>query len=400
MSTESKESKKWFSTGFTGGGVAKIEKDKGQLKGMVTIRQGEAKGHRMWCDGTMIQQVADSIQSAGDKGLKARFGHPNMCSDALGTFIGRWKNGTVSKVKAPAAYRGGPEVEGDLIECRADLFLSTTAKDSPSGDLFGYVLSMAAKEPDMCGASIVFSRDRLAEEDFLCSNGAAFEWSLYDKGERKEGKTSKREEIPQGARYYVNPSGFKSPDPTNTKNFEHARLKALHAADLVDDPAATDGMFSGATGAALAANVTEWLDTHPEVFEALTKDPSMIEVLERYATELRPFFDRYKANQEKKNMSTEPTPTPETPKPTAASTVAEPTPAPAPAVVPAAPVPDALAVANTQIATLSARITELEKSLKAEQDKSTALLKGEKPLSAGAAPGESLKKNTPATFWG
>lgn len=382
MSPKNDDMKKWFSTGFTGGGVAKVDKDKGHLKGMVSVRQGEAKGHGMWCDATFIQQVADAINGTDDKGLKARFGHPNMCSDALGTFIGRWKNAAVSKIKVPAGYRGGPDEEGDDVECRADLFLSTTAKDTPSGDLYQYVIGMATKEPDMCGASIVFSRDRDAERAFYDANQEEF--TVKD-ASGKVVETKKQ---------------FKSPDSNNKRNLPHARLKALHAADIVDDPAATEGMFSGASGAALASNVTEWLDTHPEIFEALTKDPSMIDVLERYADELRPFFERYKANhQEKKNMSTETNPASETQKPTAASTVAEPTPAPAPAAVPAAPAPDALAVANQQIAALTAEVKTLKESLSAEQAKVVALLKGEAPLSATAAPG-SGKKEVPATFWG
>jgi len=64
----------------------------------------------------------------------------------------------------------------------------------------------------------------------------------------------------------------------------------------VDEPAATDGMFSGAAGAALAAQVTEWLDLHPEVLKALTEEPVMADIVARYPDEIKPFLARYAAH--------------------------------------------------------------------------------------------------------
>jgi hypothetical protein len=92
---------------------------------------------------------------------------------------------------------------------------------------------------------------------------------------------------------------FRSPDPRNVQNLPHARCAELHAADLVDDPAATDGMFSGAGGLSLAAQMTEWLDTHPGVLEALNSDPELLDIVTRYADQLKPFLARYTANLSK-----------------------------------------------------------------------------------------------------
>jgi chromosome segregation ATPase len=55
-------------------------------------------------------------------------------------------------------------------------------------------------------------------------------------------------------------------------------------------------MFSGIGGTELAARVSEWLDTHPEILKAFTEQPDMVAIVERYATELRPFVERYTAN--------------------------------------------------------------------------------------------------------
>ncbi len=247
--------KRWFSTGFMGGvGLAAtaVDADKHVLTDAVVIQPGEAKGHGLWIDRDFCASVvgAAGVGKFATAGVKARFGHPNMCSDAMGTFLGRWKN-----------LRN--REDGAVI---GDLYLSSTAAESPRGDLRKYVEEMAAKEPEHFGASIVFSRDTEAE--------TAFEEAHRDEA-----------------------TGFKSPDPANGANLPHARLAELHAADLVDDPAATDGMFSRLSGAALAAQVTEWLDLHPEILKALADDPAMTEILARYPTEINAFLKRYAANQ-------------------------------------------------------------------------------------------------------
>jgi len=257
------ELKRWFSTGFLASGVGKVNAEQHALEDAAVIRAGEAKGHDLWIDKDFCSAVALAAGASADKGIKARFGHPDMCADALGTFLGRWK---------------GLRADADGV-VRGTLHLSSTAAESPKGDLRNYVEQMAAKEPGHFGTSIVFSRDWEAEDKFELAN-------IVETDETDN--TGK----PTGNKLRM----FKSPDPANVKNLRHARLSQLHAADLVDDPAATDGMFSGAAGAALAARVSEYLDTHPEIIAALRDEPEMISILERYATELRPFMERYQAN--------------------------------------------------------------------------------------------------------
>lgn len=117
---------RWMSSGYlqsapTGG----VNEEKGIIEGVSVCTVGEAKGHGVNLDSEFIQRVAE-LGSAKSNGLKARFGHPNMCSTALGTFIGRFKN-----------FR---QVENQV---KADLFLSNEAKSTPHGDLYSYVLGMA-----------------------------------------------------------------------------------------------------------------------------------------------------------------------------------------------------------------------------------------------------------------
>jgi hypothetical protein len=101
------------------------------LNDAAVIRAGEAKGHDLWIDGQFCADVERMATELGDKGVKARFGHPDMCSDALGSFLGRWKGFKL----------------GDDGVVRGALHLSSTAAESPRGDLRKYIEEMAAKEP-------------------------------------------------------------------------------------------------------------------------------------------------------------------------------------------------------------------------------------------------------------
>lgn len=170
----------------------------GLIRGLSVITRGEALGHGRWVDGQMLAQVATAINNS-EKGVKSRFTHPSLSGDGLGKHLGRVKNATV---------------DGDVV--RADLHLSKTAHETPDGDLAGYVLSLAERDPAAFGMSIAFSTDGAAEKLFQ----------------------SQHTVVKDGA------AVFASPDPKNTKNLRHARLAKLYAADSVDEPAANpNGLF-------------------------------------------------------------------------------------------------------------------------------------------------------------
>ena len=272
---------RWHATGFTGGGVRSVDPGKFAIRGAQMVKRGEALGHGFWVDKTFVKQVQDSLAAYPDSGLKCRFGHPGMCDDALGTFLGRWKQQEPSAIEA---YRGGhpvtkSEEDDGPEEALGDLFLSSSAAESPKGDLRKYVLSLAQSDPAAFGASIVFTFDRTGMRDHMAANSP-----------KKEDGT------PDFDR-------FRSPDPDNKRHLPHARMKMLHAADLVDSPAATKGLFSGATGPALAGQMSEWLQTHPAVFSALNESPEMVEILTRHAAELAPFLERYNALRDRKEQT-------------------------------------------------------------------------------------------------
>ena len=178
----------------------------GIIRGVSLAAEGEALGHGLWLDAEMIATVAAMSQS--DSGLKSRFTHPGMSSDGMGRHLGRLHNVKVIGNKAVG-----------------DLHFAKSAHDTPDGDLAEYVMTLTEEDPEAAGLSIVFERDFEAERAFEESNQEDFEYTDY-RGEKRKGKR------------------FKSPDKTNKKNLRHARVKAMRAADVVDEPAANpDGMF-------------------------------------------------------------------------------------------------------------------------------------------------------------
>ena len=200
--------------------VGSIDRENGIIRGVTIAQVGPAKGHGGFVDKTFLLQLVDNASSK-PAGIKARYGHPNMCTTALGTYLGRFKNYSYSSDKV-----------------NADLYLDNTSRSTPNGDLYTYILDMAEKNPDMFGASIVFE---IAESVFL-------------KEEMDEKKVEK----------------------------EYFRLKELRATDIVDEPAATDGLFSENTYAGIA---TQFLDENPDVMELiLSKPDSLIEFLSNYLT--------------------------------------------------------------------------------------------------------------------
>lgn len=203
----------------------------GLIRGAAVLTRGEAQGHKMWVDRTMLEQAVQHLNAAPN-GLKARFTHPSLSSDGLGTTLGRWHSA---------------RLDGDVV--RADLHLLPAAAEAPDGNLAEYVLALAEQDPEAFGTSIVFERDKGAEDLFAMT--------------------------------YRDAEGvFRSPDSDNRRHYKHARIARLRAADAVDEPAANPaGLFHRQTLAheaeALAAYALGLTEQPPELVE-LDADPERI----------------------------------------------------------------------------------------------------------------------------
>jgi len=184
-------------------GVEGVDREKRTIYGASMISVGDLLGHSLSADDTTIGQVVEHANKVS-RGVKVRFGHPMMSVNAEGTFLGRAKN-----------WR----VDGD--RARADVELNDVAfrEDSPSGNIGDYVLDLAESDPDAFGTSIVVDGD---EE------------------------------------YEIDEDGNKVVDENGKTKNPMLRIKRLWAADIVDEPATGDGMFSKTV--VLSSVATEQLD--------------------------------------------------------------------------------------------------------------------------------------------
>ncbi len=166
------------------------------ISGVSIATTGEAVGHRLLFDQVTLDQLVQ-LAAAKTSGVKSRFTHPDWFHDGLGKYLGRVRN-----------FRQ----QGDKVV--ADLHLSPTSHTSPAGDIGSYVLELAKEDPGSFGVSIEVDFDRT--------------WITTDGREVSAG---------QGR-------------PTNARDrYPVARLQALYAADLVDEPALNpNGLFHSQEG--------------------------------------------------------------------------------------------------------------------------------------------------------
>ena len=190
-----------------------INSESGIIQNVLVVCKGEAKGHNLFLNDDFLEKTA-LLGNQAEKGIKARYGHPNMCSTALGTYIGRYKN-----------FR---KINDNVV---ADLHLDATAKISPNGNLYDYILQLAATNPDMFGSSIAFKCGEVSTQ------------------------TEAIENSPQ----------------TITRNY--ASIESLHAVDLVDEPAATNGLFAQFHQNDWAYTATLFFNQNPSILNLLANNP-------------------------------------------------------------------------------------------------------------------------------
>lgn len=249
-------STRWFRSGRQPlDDSSSVVESKGLILGISVVTAGEAKGHEVWLDKSFVADVV-RMGNENPQGIKARFGHPTMSAEALGTYLGQFTNFRLSK---------------DGTQALADLQLNEASRQSPHGDLWQWVLTMAKTAPKQLGASIVFS---VGAEYYHDLEGNHIETAA-------KGKTE------------VDANG-------NPKRF--VQIRALYGTDIVDEPAANGaGLFSAVMNPqAFAVQLTQFLDDNAALSDWLLKDP------DNAINKLRAFLKRYAAYRAK---ITEPMPT-------------------------------------------------------------------------------------------
>ena len=213
-----------------------IDAENGIIKGVKVCSEGDAKGHGVYLNKKFIKNVV-RFGKEQTVGVKARFGHPNMCDTTLGTYIGRFKNfKTIGEEHKDFEELGKPRKSGNRLHAVADLHFDDTAENLPKlGNVREYLVNLAESSPDMFGSSIVFHA-----------------------GEEEVHKWKDEEE--------------------NECQRTDATIESLLATDLVDSPAATEGLFSEFSTEEMAVQVTAFLDQHPEVYELAVDNPDIVEM--------------------------------------------------------------------------------------------------------------------------
>lgn len=180
------------------------------IRGVSILTKGEAKGHGVFIDETMLDQCRELGKAKEPVGLKSRFDHASACSRSMGTFTGRFHN-----------------FRRDEDKVRADLHLSDASAKSPDGNLRDYILDLAEEDPFAFATSIVFRA------------GAPFE---PDRSTIDDDDT---------------------PDKDDPFWFEHARIEALHHCDVVDEGAANDALFGRPDY--MAEQAERWAEENPGI---------------------------------------------------------------------------------------------------------------------------------------
>lgn len=200
-----------------------VDRENGILKNTCIAQFGLNKNDSFFDEAFLNDLV--KIGNEGE-GIKSRFGHPNMCSTSFGSFIGKYKNFSIGE-----ASNKKKSVFADL---HLDPISKKTQVEGKGISMYDYIVDMAETNPDMFGNSIHIYSEMFERE----INGE--------------------------------------------KQVLH-KLDKFKACDLVDDPAATDSLFS-ANPSDLGVIVTQFLDGNPEIFETISKQPAIIQdFFERYA---------------------------------------------------------------------------------------------------------------------
>lgn len=254
-----------------------IDKEQEVLRGVQITLEGEALGHGVWLDREFCEAVAAAGNATGDVGLKVRYGHPSMCSDAIGTELGRAKNFRVVDLDRSRSVDGEDVSAKGVAGVLADVYILKSAHAAPQGDIAKHVMETAAEDPKQFGQSIVFTYADWVVKD---ANGIRHSYREEVMGVDAEGKVLVGEDGKAKDRISEDAWEEKSADGK-----VYAVLGKFLGSDFTDTPAATDGIFSTGT---LAEEAEQMLDEHPQIVELLEKSPkSVMEFLARTGLDKR-----------------------------------------------------------------------------------------------------------------
>jgi hypothetical protein len=182
------------------------------LKDVRIVEEGPARGHGVWLDARFVDTI---VTLAAGRMIKCRLGHPDMCKESMGTYVGYYNN-----------FRTVSDANGTYAV--ADLNVSQASNKSPNGTLGDYIVELAQEAPTMFGNSIEF----MPGETYYKTDKGHDVYRDYS----EEGTGYK---LGTGEAY------DKSLHGNINRNKEYVECSAFENSDLVDEAAATSQLFSG-----------------------------------------------------------------------------------------------------------------------------------------------------------
>lgn len=224
--------------------ASNIDAEAGVIRDVVAVQEGEAKGHSVHLESEFITNiVAFDKQVFGTRGVKVRLGHPGASDDSMGTQLGFMRN--------PRRRE-----KAGKMQAIYDLHLLDAAAKSPThGDMKAWVLAMSAEAPDFIMSSIVFNPS-----------------GYY---QRKPNGNKHRLEIDPDWGSFAN---YKEEWGNIFAEFDQSAGALHHYTDLVESGAATESLFSNTANPHLfVARLGEWLDENPDIRNFISAHPDKVQ---------------------------------------------------------------------------------------------------------------------------
>jgi len=127
------------------------------IRGYIVAQEGPFKSEgRGEFDADAMATIA-KLMKVTPNGLKSRFAHPSLSDDGVGKFLGRARDPRLDKISSRDSE--GTRKDDEITVVRADLHLDPSSRNTPSGDLGGYVMDLAESDPDAFSSSLVLQFD-------------------------------------------------------------------------------------------------------------------------------------------------------------------------------------------------------------------------------------------------
>jgi hypothetical protein len=155
MPTLPKETE-WLRADVTGK-IVGVDRKNQVIRGFIVAQAGPFKTPgRGEFDKDALKEIV-RLTKAAPNGLKSRFAHPSLSGDGVGKFLGRVRDPWLDRI---TMRDSGGELKSNKIDVvRGDLHLDPTSRNTPSGDLGGYIMDLAESDADALSSSLVLKTD-------------------------------------------------------------------------------------------------------------------------------------------------------------------------------------------------------------------------------------------------